>query len=859
MHEDASHSTLAELGTQGFVQFLDLNPHLTPFQRRYVTSIRRCDELERKVSFFVQEIKKERIPIVESHSVDSFLSADSIRENSGAALLNQLEDLLDGHERDLLEANRSISHLSSEFEQRVENQFVLEKARYFFLGEEASLQRLEDEEKKNNQSPRELSTHFLDPFAESQHHEITFSNVTGVINSNTRGKFERNLFRATRGNCYVRFADIEGSEDSHGNGGKTVFVIFYKSEAIHRKIDRICSAFSARLYDIPSLGNVSLIDRELQENMRAIREAKVILNKSGERRAKLLHVLSSQVEEWLWTVRREKSIYHTLSLFREEAGGMFRAEGWVLKEQVDTVMQTVKNCHWQVDSSVPNVVDVERGPWKSTPPTHFATDDYTFAFQEFVDTYGVPRYREANPALFTAATFPFLFGVMYGDIGHSCCVLIAGLFLVFGGQSLARSGSEMMRGLYKARYMISLMGFFGVYMGFIYNDIFSMPLNLFGSSYKWNGDDDNRATGVEANLTSYYGDGSNVYPFGVDPAWHIADNELLFFNSLKMKISVIVGIIQMTCGLFLRGLNAVFFNHMADFWLEFVPMLIFDFALFGYMVIIIFVKWNINWDYRMKVGTCDGGLTYDGRSCTDASSLAYKCSLDYGGTGDGCQPPSLITTLINIALKPGDVDEPMFDGQASLQTVLLLVAFLAVPIILIGKPYMMWKANKEKVERENLTNGQERYRADSTDSASHLIGKDGEEEEEFNMNEIFVHQAIETIEFVLGMISNTASYLRLWALSLAHTELATVFWEKAMVPTIDMNNPVAVVFGFAVFAGATTGVLLLMDVLECFLHALRLHWVEFQNKFYAADGHKFAPFDFKPILERDNIFRSSSD
>jgi V-type H+-transporting ATPase subunit a len=69
-----------------------------------------------------------------------------------------------------------------------------------------------------------------------------------------------------------------------------------------------------------------------------------------------------------------------------------------------------------------------------------------------------------------------------------------------------------------------------------------------------------------------------------------------------------------------------------------------------------------------------------------------------------------------------------------------------------------------------------------------------------------------------------------------------------MLSTLNINF-VAAYIGFGIFAGVTFGVLLMMDVLECFLHALRLHWVEFQNKFFYADGIRFAPYSSKQILQ----------
>ena len=189
-------------------------------------------------------------------------------------------------------------------------------------------------------------------------------------------------------------------------------------------------------------------------------------------------------------------------------------------------------------------------------------------FQGIVNTYGIPRYREANPALFYIATFPFLFGVMYGDIGHGTLLTLFAAWMLWKEADFLKVPlGEMFAMAFKGRYMLVMMGCFSVYCGFIYNDLFAVGTNIFGT--RWGYVVTNGNIALEATPMS--SDPNDVYPFGMDPAWRIAENELLMFNSLKMKMAIILGISQMMLGLVLKVMNAVYFKSAIDLWFEAVP------------------------------------------------------------------------------------------------------------------------------------------------------------------------------------------------------------------------------------------------------------------------------------------------
>ena len=118
--EEAAPACIRELGIMGCFQFTDLNPELTPFQRRYVAFIKRCDEIERKIRYVNGEAKKMQVPLQSAGSVEHFVETSQANETaSGSYLLESLESKLDVYEQQLLDLNKYSDKLTDEYSHKV--------------------------------------------------------------------------------------------------------------------------------------------------------------------------------------------------------------------------------------------------------------------------------------------------------------------------------------------------------------------------------------------------------------------------------------------------------------------------------------------------------------------------------------------------------------------------------------------------------------------------------------------------------------------------------------------------------------------------------------------------------------------
>ncbi|KAL0370053.1 UNVERIFIED_CONTAM: V-type proton ATPase subunit a1 [Sesamum angustifolium] len=628
--------------------------------------------------------------------------------------------------------------------------------------------------------------------------------ISGIICKSKVLRFERMLFRATRGNMLFNQApagDRILDRASNEMVQKTVFVVFFSGEQARKKILKICEAFCANCYPIPE--DTTKRRQITREVLSRLSELETTLDAGLHHRDAALTSIGFHLTKWMNMVRREKAIYDTLNMLNfDVTKKCLVGEGWCPVFAKTKIQEALQRATFDSNSQMGIIFHVMNSV--ESPPTYFRTNHFTNAYQEIVDAYGVAKYEEANPAVYTIVTFPFLFAVMFGDWGHGICLLLGALILIarekrLGSQKLG----SFMEMLFGGRYVLLMMSLFSIYCGLIYNEFFSIPFHIFGSSaYRCR--DATCSDARTVGLVKY----RDTYPFGVDPSWRGSRSELPFLNSLKMKMSILFGVAQMNLGIILSYFNARYFSSSLDIKYQFVPQMIFLNSLFGYLSLLIIIKW-----------------------CTGSQADLYH-------------------VMIYMFLSPfeGLGENKLFWGQSVLQVILLLLAVIAVPWMLFPKPFILKRLHTERFQGRayGILGTSDMYNDEVPDSARHLHES---HDEEFNFSEVFVHQMIHSIEFVLGAVSNTASYLRLWALSLAHSELSTVFYEKVLLLAWGYDNFIIRLVGLAVFAFATAFILLMMETLSAFLHALRLHWVEFQNKFYSGDGYKFKPFSFAALTD----------
>ncbi|XP_040918080.1 V-type proton ATPase 116 kDa subunit a isoform X5 [Toxotes jaculatrix] len=820
LQSEAAYCCVSELGEIGMVQFRDLNPDVNVFQRKFVNEVRRCEEMDRKLRFVEKEIKKANIPIVDTgENPEVPFPRDMI----------DLEATFEKLENELKEINTNQEALKKNFLELTELKHILRRTQQFF-------------DEMEDPSLLEESSAPLDANDFNRGAPLRLGFVAGVIGRERIPTFERMLWRVCRGNVFLRQADIEEPLEDPTTGDqvhKSVFIIFFQGDQLKNRVKKICEGFRATLYPCPETPQER---KEMLAGVNArIEDLQMVLNQTEDHRQRVLQAAAKTVRVWFIKVRKMKAIYHTLNLCNiDVTQKCLIAEVWCPVSDLDSIQFALRRGTEKSGSTVPSILN--RMQTKQTPPTYNKTNKFTSGFQNIVDAYGIGSYREINPAPYTIITFPFLFAVMFGDLGHGVLMTCAALYLVLRESRLIaqKNDNEMFSMVFAGRYIILLMGIFSVYTGIIYNDCFSKSLNVFGSGWSVRPMFDSRVGG---NWSFETLDGNKVlqldpaidgvfkgpYPIGIDPIWNIAANKLTFLNSFKMKMSVILGVIHMLFGVSLSLFNHLYFQKPLNIYLGFIPEIVFMSSLFGYLVILIFYKW----------------VAYTARTSRDA--------------------PSLLIAFINMFLfnYNDPSNKPLYRGQMGVQSLLVVIALACVPCMLIVKTLILRRQYLWRKHMGTQNFGGIRVGNGPTEDEAEIIQHDqlaqhsedepeAQEEEEFNFADVAVHQAIHTIEYCLGCISNTASYLRLWALSLAHAQLSEVLWSMVMHIGLSTRNfggfiLLAIVFYF--FAVLTVAILLIMEGLSAFLHALRLHWVEFQNKFYSGQGFKFLPFTFESILD----------
>lgn len=494
--------------------------------------------MERQLNYFRAQIEKNDIGMRPIYEFSNTMAAPTASE------IDELADRSQSLEQRIQSLNESYETLKKRETELTEWRWVLREAGGFFDRARGQTDEIRASIDSSDDAPLLRDVEQANGSAETGHQQsfsvMNIGFVAGVIPRERMGAFERILWRTLRGNLYMNQSEIPDpiiDPEKNEEINKNVFVIFAHGKEIIAKIRKISESLGADIYNVDE--NSELRRDQIHEVNSRLQDLSNVLGNTKRTLDAELTQIGRSLAAWLIVIMKEKGVYQTLNRFSYDAARKtLIAEAWCPTNTLGLIKSTLQDVNERAGLTVPTIVNQIKT--SKTPPTYNKTNKFTLGFQTIIDAYGTAKYQEVNPGLPTIVTFPFLFAVMFGDAGHGTIMALAAIAMIYWEKPLQRGKQDELFGMaFYGRYIMLMMGIFSIYTGLIYCDVFSKELSIFPSMWEWdfpdNYNDEKPVTLIARRVEGY------TYPFGLDWRWHDTENDLLFSNSYKMKLSIILG------------------------------------------------------------------------------------------------------------------------------------------------------------------------------------------------------------------------------------------------------------------------------------------------------------------------------
>jgi V/A-type H+-transporting ATPase subunit I len=319
----------------------------------------------------------------------------------------------------------------------------------------------------------------------------------------------------------------------YGLTKETNFICLAMPNKNQAEIDRILKTYHADTFNIPKelpqdiKEALKKVEAQLKENLSKEKELSASLNKVGKENLNNLTLWKETQENILALLNAERKIL--------QAGRLATIKGFVPNKKFPDLKEKI--------NSMPEgkaLVLEDQAASVEDPPTKITHNRFVKPFEEITKLYGLPKYNELDPTPLIAISFPIIFGLMFGDVGH-------GLILLIGGAALGKliKGNQSIKNVC---WIMAACGAAAIFAGLLFGEFFGIQL--------------------------------------IPPLWFSPFENVFTF----LIFSLAVGIAQITSGIVIEMVNFLFKRKVADALLTSLPKIAF---YLGAVYLIVVYKLNL--------------------------------------------------------------------------------------------------------------------------------------------------------------------------------------------------------------------------------------------------------------------------